>query len=548
MSDICPKCTKRVYAAERVQAGGMVWHNTCFKCETCGKKLTVGQESLKDDKVYCKQDYLKLYSSVGSNVLEHTAEKVPVSRSGPSITTGGAVCPKCQKPVYHNERVLASGSEYHQSCFKCENCNKTLRSGEYDMHEEHNYYCHSCYKQLYSSAALSSKPDSVTKTSNFVSGSSGMDTTSPKCPVCGKSVYFNERVVALGKDYHKACFKCNDCGKSLTAGDWTEKGDQAFCKVCYGKNFSTTAMKPTEPSSAPSSSSASSGSPKCPICGKAVFFNEKITALGKDYHKTCFKCKECSKVLRGGEYSERDEDIYCKACYGKLFSTAGYGYGGTLSSADKPSDDKHKPSSAGTNLRSGPSVSTTSPKCPICGKSVFFNEKITAIGKDYHKSCFKCTECSKVLRGGEYSEREDNVYCKVCYGKLFTSSGYGFGGVVSAADKPADAGTINPKPAYKGVSSGVSVGGSGPKCPKCGKSVFFNEKVTAFGQDWHQECFRCETCNKILRGGEWVAHEEKPYCKKDYESVYSTVPKVYSKPDEEYVNERSPEVEPESYQ
>eukprot|EP01099_Mayorella_cantabrigiensis_P002025 TRINITY_DN1882_c0_g1_i1.p1 TRINITY_DN1882_c0_g1~~TRINITY_DN1882_c0_g1_i1.p1 ORF type:complete len:549 (-),score=84.03 TRINITY_DN1882_c0_g1_i1:111-1757(-) len=547
MSELCPKCSKRVYHAERVQAGGMVWHNTCFKCETCGKKLSLGQESLKDDKVYCKQDYLKLYSSVGSNVLEHTAEKVPVARSGPTIATGGVSCPKCGKSVYHNERVVAEGSEYHQGCFKCENCSKTLRSGEYDSHESHQYFCHACYKQLHSSQALSSRPDSVTKSANYVGGSSGMDTTSPKCPICGKSVYFNERIVALGKDYHKDCFKCSACSKVLRAGEYTERGEEAYCQACYGKNFSTTALKPTEPSVATTSDSASSGSPKCPVCGKAVYFNEKITAIGKDFHKTCFKCQECSKVLRGGEYTEREEDIFCKACYAKLFSTAGYGYGGTLSSADKPSEEKFKPTTNNSNLRQGPSVSTTSPKCPICNKSVFFNEKITALGKDYHKACFKCTECSKVLRGGEYSERDDNVYCKVCYGKLFSPAGYGFGGAISSADKAADAGAVNAKPAFKNVSSNVSVGSSGPKCPKCGKSVFFNEKLTAFGQDWHQDCFRCETCNKILRGGEWAGRDDKPYCKKDYEAQFSTAPKVYAKPDEKHINERSPEVEPESY-
>lgn len=38
------------------------------------------------------------------------------------------------------------------------------------------------------------------------------------------------------------------------------------------------------------------GSPKCPVCGKSVFFAEQLKALGETFHKTCFKCASCSKV------------------------------------------------------------------------------------------------------------------------------------------------------------------------------------------------------------------------------------------------------------
>lgn len=31
-SEICPKCQKAVYAAERKIAGGKAWHSMCLKC------------------------------------------------------------------------------------------------------------------------------------------------------------------------------------------------------------------------------------------------------------------------------------------------------------------------------------------------------------------------------------------------------------------------------------------------------------------------------------------------------------------------------------
>ena len=45
----------------------------------------------------------------------------------------------------------------------------------------------------------------------------------PSCPVCEKSVYAAEKVLAIGKSFHRACFKCNagGCNKWLDADPCT---------------------------------------------------------------------------------------------------------------------------------------------------------------------------------------------------------------------------------------------------------------------------------------------------------------------------------------
>ena len=35
----CKRCEMTVYAADRVEGAGAIWHKSCFVCEKCGCKL-----------------------------------------------------------------------------------------------------------------------------------------------------------------------------------------------------------------------------------------------------------------------------------------------------------------------------------------------------------------------------------------------------------------------------------------------------------------------------------------------------------------------------
>ena len=61
----------------------------------------------------------------------------------------------------------------------------------------------------------------------------------PKCPKCGKTVYFAERVVGLnGTEWHKGCLRCESCEKTLgSVAEIMDHKGEPYCKVCYAKNF-----------------------------------------------------------------------------------------------------------------------------------------------------------------------------------------------------------------------------------------------------------------------------------------------------------------------
>ncbi|ELT98647.1 hypothetical protein CAPTEDRAFT_222454 [Capitella teleta] len=55
----CTTCTKSVYAAERMEAGGNIYHKMCFKCTCCKMPLKLNNYQQSEGNLYCKNDYQK---------------------------------------------------------------------------------------------------------------------------------------------------------------------------------------------------------------------------------------------------------------------------------------------------------------------------------------------------------------------------------------------------------------------------------------------------------------------------------------------------------
>ena len=53
----------------------------------------------------------------------------------------------------------------------------------------------------------------------------------------------------------------------------------------------------------------------CPRCDKNVYFAEEVKGLGNVYHKLCFSCSACRKLLDSGSITEHDNKMYCSSCY-----------------------------------------------------------------------------------------------------------------------------------------------------------------------------------------------------------------------------------------
>ncbi|XP_051169405.1 muscle LIM protein Mlp84B-like isoform X4 [Leptopilina boulardi] len=125
------------------------------------------------------------------------------------------------------------------------------------------------------------------------------------------------------------------------------------------------------------------------------------------------------------------------------------------------------------------------PKCPKCGKSVYAAEERVAGGLKWHKMCFKCGLCSKLLDSTNCSEHEGELFCKNCHGRKFGPKGYGFGGGAGCLSmdqgehlKSSDERISNAVMESRAIAKAPE----GQGCPRCGGYVYAAEQMLARGR------------------------------------------------------------------
>ncbi|XP_026811682.1 muscle LIM protein Mlp84B isoform X2 [Rhopalosiphum maidis] len=486
----CVKCTKSVYAAEERIAGGYKWHKMCFKCELCGKFLDSTNCAEHDKELYCKNCHGRKYGPKGygfgggagclstdngehlSNVsYYHTKPQGATESRSMAMAPEGEGCPRCGGFVYMAEQMLAKGRSWHRECFKCATCTKRLDSVNCCEGSDKDIYCKVCYGKKFGpkgygygqgAGALQSDPAYNGDVSTSRAPVIDTSTTSIKakpgqgCPRCGGVVFAAEQVLAKGSEWHRKCFKCKDCNKTLDSIIACDGPDRdVYCKTCYGKKWgphgygfacgsgflqtdglTDEQIAGSRPFYNPDTTSIKAEKGEgCPRCGGKVFAAEQQLAKGAMWHKICFNCATCHRPLDSTLACDGpDKEVYCRSCYGKYFGPKGFGYGHspTLVSTKGESTmlfSEARPTS-GVKSRNGNG-------CLRCGYEVYAAEQMISKNKLWHKRCFTCADCSKSLDSTSLNDGPDgDIHCRPCYAKHFGPKGCGFGmgaGVLSMA-------------------------------------------------------------------------------------------------------------------
>jgi len=251
---------------------------------------------------------------------------------------------------------------------------------------------------------------------------------SRNCDSCGK-VLTEDGHFALGKVFHKECFKCHGCHKKLD-GKFFTKDDKPFCRKCHTAT--------TE---------------QCTVC-KQKIIGDCVVNNDTFYHPDCMRCSICDVKLRGVYHFFQNKPI-CdkdfKECMQNC-SKCGETIEGTYYTLNDlilcEKDFKEYMETCGACHQ------------PIAGQVI----KTCGLKYGYHPECFKCKVCDMNLAGVHFStDNQDNLYCPNDFNKKFAAQ-------CCVCKKP-----IVPKEGHTTAP-----------------------RIRAMDRDFHPNCFKCEDCGLVL--------------------------------------------------
>ncbi|XP_074148234.1 actin-binding LIM protein 3 isoform X8 [Sminthopsis crassicaudata] len=206
------------------------FHIRCFTCQVCGCDLAQSGFFFKNREYICTQDYQQLY---------------------------GTRCHSCRDFIT-GEVISALGRTYHPKCFVCSLCRKPFPIGDKVTFSGKECVCQTC-----SNSMISAKPIKVHGPSH--------------CAGCKEEIKHGQSLLALEKQWHVSCFKCQTCGTVLT-GEYISKDGVPYCETDYHSQFGI----------------------KCETCDRYIS-GRVLEAGGKHYHPACARCVRCQQMFTEGE-------------------------------------------------------------------------------------------------------------------------------------------------------------------------------------------------------------------------------------------------------
>jgi len=257
-----------------------------------------------------------------------------------------------------------------------------------------------------------------------------------KCAACLKPLV-DDGFFALGRLYHKSCFRCKYC-KKLLSMKFCEKNGQACCGLCYKKQ----STKGT-----------------CAECGNQVS-DDHISFKTKLYHPHCMKCQVCGVLLREKYLVYKDHPI-CEKDY--------RGVGHVCTVCDEVIMDSVCTIEGVVMCEKDYKDLVSTWPCSACGQDISPDGHDALMVGDlrFHQACLECEVCHKNMEGKMITmDKENKVYCTEDYNKKY--------GIKCATCKK-------------------------PIVPKKGQTKA--PRIRALGKDFHLACFKCEDCGLLLDSG-----------------------------------------------
>ncbi|XP_038060082.1 PDZ and LIM domain protein 5-like isoform X1 [Patiria miniata] len=143
----------------------------------------------------------------------------------------------------------------------------------------------------------------------------------------------------------------------------------------------------------------------------------------------------------------------------------------------KPAYQQHPPAPAAS--AGGAGAAGRTPMCDGCD-SMIRGPFVSAVGRNWHPEHFVCAHCHQNLSTQGFVEQNGKVYCERDFNSLYA-----------------------------------------PNCAICNRPISQGGCVQAMGSQYHSDCFVCHHCKDPITGTSFHISEGKPYCKRDYQKLFS---------------------------
>ncbi|KAJ1841850.1 hypothetical protein LPJ70_004063, partial [Coemansia sp. RSA 2708] len=243
--DMCPRCTKPIYHAEKVVGPGGPWHRACFKCKQCSTTLDSSKLTEHDGEAFCRSCYTKLFSPRGYNIggsmepLPYQQHQQPHSpsdrgeRSARAPSSLAAYRQSSPSPAQwaddpaHNPFGSAVGAAASAAV---QGQNRAIPAPHFGgtVSRAESSQSRLSFGRQYTpavSVGLSGPPPDM-------------------CPRCNGRIYAAEQGMAAGRKYHKRCIRCRACDAPINSLQLTERDNDIYCKQCYAKHFGPQGFRP----------------------------------------------------------------------------------------------------------------------------------------------------------------------------------------------------------------------------------------------------------------------------------------------------------------
>ncbi|KAF8571860.1 hypothetical protein P879_02985 [Paragonimus westermani] len=328
--EYCFVCGYAIDSHEFVRALDGIFHSNCFRCHSCQNLLKVGNVTVVDRKLHChptcqlplveprnkapmNAERPALTSAVYSDertektvpVVKHrvslsgsprwsktelnflprefeTRERLERSKSLPVRSSDEDWCYACRTKIDQEERLETILGAYHISCFRCKLCNRLLDIKRYNIKEGHPCCqpdCRSHYKPgFYRPNHTVYLPAKLLNSQTYIATSTALQ-SSPT----DKNDSLRQSINGSRNNLH------------IYQGD-----DNAVVET--SRQLSNPLQ--TEVVYIP-------GEKHCHSCGQKVFAIEEVRTNDRFYHRRCFRCRTCNRILDMTRFSAHAGEPYC---------------------------------------------------------------------------------------------------------------------------------------------------------------------------------------------------------------------------------------------